>query len=336
MFLRGPTLSTSPFTESPTDFWQRNLVDNGGWLDEIHWVRNTARKSDIAYLNEILASSPRYKAIELKGVGYEGYGHAWAKLEPGNLYIKIDDDVVWFADDTIPRLVTMKMQHPEYLTVSANVVNSPLMGWVHHHMGASRPYLPEFDVYEPPLIDSLPKLNARKPWQYTKYPLWSGPKDYFFDSFQDPPYDGHRWLRLNNDSDIHRTPIVDIEYDTWGTGLKSWAIAAQEHYSFLENLAENRLDAYKMGKAWITDYRRLSINFIVVMADDILDNLPMDTVDEEWITVNLPKRLGRSVAVDTDALAVHFTFGTQGKTEKTDLLPRYHDYALENACARRV
>jgi hypothetical protein len=117
--------------------------------------------------------------------------------------------------------------------------------------------------------------------------------------------------------------------------LKSWAIAAQEHYSFLENLANNRLDLYKFGKAWITDYRRLSINFMTVWADDVLDNLPMDTVDEEWLTKALPERLGKSIAVDSDALAAHFTFGTQKGVEKTDLLARYHDYALENACARR-
>lgn len=101
--------------------------------------------------------------IELKSVGFEGYGHAWGNLDRGNLYVKIDDDVVWFADDTIPRIVSMKVAHPEYLTVSANVINSPLMGWVQYHMGAMHPYLPEFDVYEPPLLDALPNPSARKP-----------------------------------------------------------------------------------------------------------------------------------------------------------------------------
>ncbi|KIW17200.1 hypothetical protein PV08_04391 [Exophiala spinifera] len=316
-------------------FLERNLVDNGGWLDEIHWVKNTDKQDDLAYLDEILASSPRYKKIELEGVGFVGYGYAWSHLEPGHLYIKIDDDVVWLADDTIPRIVTMKIAHPEYLLVSANVINSPLMGWVHYHMGAMHPYLPEFDVYDPPLLDAV-RSTDRKPWHYSKYPYWNGPDDYFFDIHQDPPYNGHRWLRLQNDTAIHRTPVSEIEYKTWGTGLKSWAIAAQEHYSFLENLANDQLDRYKMGKAWLTDYKRLSINFIAVWADDVLNNLPMDTVDEEWLTINLPKKLGRSVAVETDALAVHFTFGTQGKVGQTDLLPRYHDYALENACARRV
>lgn len=230
--------------------------------------------------------------------------------------------------------MTLKLEHPEYLLVSGNIVNSPLMGWVHYHMGAMHPYLPEFGVLEAPaqLLD-LP-LDDHKSWRHTDYPYWEGPDDWFFEIDQDVPYEGHRWLRLHNDSALHRTPIAEIEYKTWGTGLKSWAIAAQEHYSFLENLQDNRLDLYKFGKPWITDYKRLSINFVALWADDVLDNLPMDTVDEEWLTVVLPERLGKSIAVDGDALASHFTFGTQGGVAKTDLLARYHDYALENACAR--
>ena len=332
-------------------YLERNLVDNGGWLDEIHWVKNTDNKQDLAYLDEILASSPRYKQMELEGIGFVGYGEAWSKLEPGNLYVKIDDDVVWFADDTIPRIVSMKLAHPEYLLVSANMINSPLMGWVHYHMGALHPYLPEFiDHKTSPSIFDLAR-HTQKPWTYYSYPDWTGPEDYYFGTFQEPPYEGHRWLRLPDDSNMHRTPVSEIEYKTWGTGLKSWAIAAQEHYSFLENLANDDLHLYKMGSAttsslhnkndrygkpWFSIDQRLSINFIALWANDVLDNLPMDTVDEEWLTLNLPKKLKRKVAVNTDALAVHFTFGTQGKVESTDLLSRYADFAGERACARRV
>ncbi|KPI44199.1 uncharacterized protein AB675_6275 [Cyphellophora attinorum] len=313
---------------------RRNLVANGGWIDEVHWVLNTGKKPDLAYLEEILAGEPAYKKIDLsdEGIGFEGYGHAWGHVERGAYYIKIDDDVVYFADDAVPRVVSLKLQHPEFLVTSANVINSPLMGWVHYHSGAMHPYLPEFDKWEPPLLDYGSKIS----WKYTDYPSWAGPEDYFWDWDQDPPYHGHRWLRLTRDGAMRQTPASKIEYDTWGRGLKSWGIAAQEHYSFLENLLDNRLDKYKLNKAWITDYQRLSINFICVYADDVLDNLPMDTVDEEWLTVNLPKKLGKSVAVETDALAAHFTFGTQGKMQDTDLLGRYKDYAMENACRRKV
>lgn len=79
-------------------FRKRNMVDRGGWLDEVHWVENTGKKDDLAYLEKILKSNERYKKIDLKkeGIGFEGYAHAWGHLKPGHLYVKIDDDVVWF------------------------------------------------------------------------------------------------------------------------------------------------------------------------------------------------------------------------------------------------
>ena len=227
--------------------------------------------------------------------------------------------------------------------VSANIVNSPLMGWIHYHVGAMHPYLPEFHnaEFRPPHPEDDSRehgLAHHRSWRYTDYPTWSGPDDWFFDHSHDAPYPGHRWLRLAHESDMQRTPVVDIEYKTWGTGLKSWAIAAQEHYSFLENLQNDpSLSMYKFGLNWMTDYRRLSINFMTVLADDVLDNLPVEGVDEEWLTVDLPKKLGRHVVVNSEGLAAHFSFGTQNHgLEWTDLLERYHGYALENACARRV
>jgi hypothetical protein len=244
--------------------------------------------------------------LSAEGTGFAGYNNAWGHMERGKLYVKIDDDVVWMADDTIPRIVTMKIQHPEYFMVSANIINSPLMGWVHYHMGALHPYLPEYKgVMDPPSPGSsgLTPPPTRKPWKYTQYPNWEGPNDWYFDLEQDPPYNGHRWLRLNNDTDLHRTPITEIEYATWGTGLKSWAIVAQEHYSFLENLLDDQLDLYKFKRVWLADYERLSINLMTLWADEVLENLPMDTVDEEWLTKVLPKRIGKSVAIESEVWA---------------------------------
>lgn len=268
-------------------------------------MRNTEKKEDLEYLQEILGSSPRYKMVDLsqEGVGFAGYNNAWGHMERGKLYVKIDDDVIWMADDTIPRIVTMKIAHPEYFIVSANIINSPLMGWLHYHMGAMHPYFPEYKgILDPPSPENngLTPPPTRKSWKYTDYPEWEGPRDWFFDLDQDPPYDGHRWLRLKNDTELHRTPITQIEYATWGTGLKSWAIVAQEHYSFLENLLDDQLDLYKFNRVWLADYERLSINLMTLWADEVLDNLPMDTVDEEWLTKVLPKRIGKSVAVESE------------------------------------
>jgi hypothetical protein len=367
-------------------FLQRNLVDQGGWLDEVHWIRNTQNERDLEYLDSLLSANPRrYKQFPLPqtNTSDQGYNEAWNMLEPGHIYVKIDDDLVWMAEDAIPSIVTTKLEHPEYLLVSANMVNSPLMGWLHYRMGAVHPYLPEFLFSAgdhtsmiaasdqtvssssiagsaapghtiQPSSDSLTKVE-RVPWRYVDHPMWQGPVSFVFPYDQPlpppPPHissslqkSTHRWLRLPETQDsmirqLRRTPIIASTYDTWGTGLKSWAIAAQHHYSFLENLLNDDLHLYKFAqgaKPWIADYDRLSINFIAINSTEILSYLPVpaDLVDEEWLTVTLPQAIGKSVAVDTQALGVHFGFFFQGEISSTDLLGRYLDYAEENVCPK--
>lgn len=325
-------------------FLMRNLVDHGGWLDEVHWIRNTDDQQDLEYLDQLLTYSPRYKQFLQEQTKDQGYSDAWSKLEPGHIYVKIDDDVVWMADDAIPKIVTTKIQHPEYLLVSANMINSPLMGWLHYRAGAVHPYLPEMSPQDDPATTESHAGNVQRvSWKHIDHPLWQGPDEFIFAHDQKPPREGHRWLRLPetaaSTAQLRRTPVVNSTYDTWGTGLHSWAIAAQHHYSFLENLYNKDLHLYKFAadaKPWMTDYDRLSINFIAINSTEILSHLPIpaDVVDEEWLTVTLPRSIGKSVVVDTQALAVHLSFFFQGEVTSTDLLGRYLDYAEENVCRK--
>lgn len=50
---------------------------------------------------------------------------------------------VWFADDTIERLVKRKLERRDALAVSANIVNNPPLSFLHYHMGALHPYFPD-------------------------------------------------------------------------------------------------------------------------------------------------------------------------------------------------
>lgn len=74
---------------------QRNLVNHGGWLDEVLWVVNTENKDDLRYLNKLLSRSERYKKLDLgKKVKGPEFRQIWKHLERGKLYVKVDDDVV--------------------------------------------------------------------------------------------------------------------------------------------------------------------------------------------------------------------------------------------------
>lgn len=207
------------------------------------------------------------------------------------------------------------------------------MSWVHYHMDALHPYLPEeVDLQSNPVVEADDSNTSYQSWHYRDYPYWSGPQDKVFHIDFDPPYQGHRWLRLREDSEIERTPLPRLQYDTWGSGLVNWEVAAPVLYSFLENLAEQRLDRYQEKKRWLTSPDRLSINLIAIWSNDVLDNLPVDSDDETWLTISLPRKLKRRVTVDMHALAVHFSFRYQAGLSQTDLLSRFNDYAAKRVC----
>ena len=73
-------------------YLKRNLVSNGGWLDEVHFVVNTKNEDDINYLKELIKTNDLYKKITIPSLGYnEVWGNA---VERNVMYIKIDDDIV--------------------------------------------------------------------------------------------------------------------------------------------------------------------------------------------------------------------------------------------------
>ena len=49
----------------------------------------------------------------------------------------------FFEDHTIDATVKRKIEHPEFFLISANTINQPAQSWVHYHLGADHPYLPE-------------------------------------------------------------------------------------------------------------------------------------------------------------------------------------------------
>lgn len=271
-------------------------MSQGGWLDEVHFVRNTKDVDDLAFLESVVVANARYKILDLPDEDDQHlrYALSWKTTEHDAVYVKIDDDVVWIADDTIPRIVTRKLANPDYL-VSSNNINDPLMSKEHFDSGAYRPYLP--------VHSSLPSEMYRQfevahnagdtRSEFTHYPNWTGPDDYKLD--HDEPTDGLSpvWLRMPHDEDIMRTSVQDVTHDTWGPGPMSWSFAAQSHFSLLENLYFNNVSAYyeSLNEVWFTNHDRLSINLVCVEANEILAQIPIDqdVVDDEWITVVLPR-----------------------------------------------
>jgi hypothetical protein len=188
---------------------------------------------------------------------------------------------IFMEDTAVPTIVHTKWHHPEYFIVSANIVNQPSLSWVHYHMGAIHPYLPELEP--PPPSHAIPE-DLRVEWRPSLLPDWTRVDDFNMTLDYKSPYSTHRWLPVKKETSnltLDDTPIVSTGYDAFSDGLWKWPIGAQEHYSFFENLERNELWRYKFH-TWNYNYTRMGIQFVALMGDDINAAKPMGEKDDEY------------------------------------------------------
>ena len=84
---------TGPQYEMLTQTSQRNLVENGGILDEVIFLAKTKDKDDLAYLEDLIQKNPKYSAEYHNETGLN-FSKMYGSCTKGNVYVKIDDDVV--------------------------------------------------------------------------------------------------------------------------------------------------------------------------------------------------------------------------------------------------
>ncbi|KAH7013222.1 hypothetical protein EDB80DRAFT_749022 [Ilyonectria destructans] len=313
-------------------YLKRNLIKNGGMLDGVIFVERTSDALDLDLLHRLTQSEPAYETWHIEMADDDqfssGFGNSYDRIEDDVLYIKIDDDIVFMEDSVIPSIVQKKLDHPEYYIVSANIVNQPLLSWIHWNLDAVKPYLPEVGRLSP-------VVNSSIDWRPSELPYWKRPNQFNLDEWEPSEGGLHRWLPLNRKKDhiLDGTPIKETEYNPYGRGWTQWKIGAQEHYSFLENLEKDELWQYKFG-TWDFQYDRMGIQFVAMMGRDINIAKPIEADDENHFSCTMARKLGRHAVADGRGLAVHYSFGSQREgMEKTDVLERYRAYARENICA---
>ena len=198
--------------------------------------------------------------------------------------------------------------------MSGNIVIQPAFSWVHHHFGAIHPYLPEITASGTDLDG-----NITITWRTSELPFWMGPPDFDIENFPAPR--GHRWLPLPDGTVNDQTPIWASTYEAFGASLKNWAIGAQQHYSFLENLEKGELWRYKFD-TWDFLYDRFSINLFAISGDDIVAMGPLPEDDEEFLTQIFAKKTGRRKC----ALYSLFSYVCE-RGLLTDISRRYHGWS---------
>ncbi|CAL8463666.1 g3200 [Coccomyxa elongata] len=279
-------------------YLERNLAANGGILDEVVFAVRTDDAEDLNFLETLLMRHPQvYRRSHGPSIRPFDTAAHWQKsysiTRNDHIYVKIDDDIVFIQDGAIEMVVEEKLRG-RYLFVSANVVNHPLLSYVHAHLG---PLLP----FQPP-SESLNSSNSHKPFVVT-----------------------------DNATVLDESPARTSRY---GAGdacwWADWQCAAIAHYSFLHHLRAGSLGAYDFN-TWdlsYPEYQRWSINFFAFNSSDLSGPLITDERDDEvYISQLLPAfRKQHAAAVGRDALVVHFAYYKQEQGllhNASDLLKEY-------------
>ena len=72
-------------------------------------------------------------------VNNHNYKEAYTNLNADDLIFKIDDDVVFISNGTFERMLEAYLTN-DLLILSANVVNHPILTYVHSKLGAILPF----------------------------------------------------------------------------------------------------------------------------------------------------------------------------------------------------
>ncbi|KAJ5683158.1 hypothetical protein N7462_006323 [Penicillium macrosclerotiorum] len=312
-------------TEILDCYLQKNLVHNHGFLDQVVFIPQTEDPVSLEWLNSLIRQTPEY------AISPPGQDMDWKIAQDNVMYIRIDGDVVFLEDHTIPTIVKTKLENPNSIMVSANVVNEAALSSLHSHPGVAFPYLPELQHVKQP---ARSKSQLSHDWRASSLPRWQGPASFRVRKGFKPPFQGHRWL-LPIESGSDRDPIAASVYTETGPTLKDWTVSAQQHYSFLDHLESNTLEKYKFP-LWVEPTEPISQNFGCFWGNDAetLRKLFMHSSDEDfsksWIA---PDGTRPHVSIDGKGLVSHYSasLGVSG-LDSTDLLERYRAYAEEKVC----
>ncbi|KAI2792138.1 hypothetical protein POX_b02174 [Penicillium oxalicum] len=306
-------------------YLQNNLVHNQGFLDQVVFVPQTDDTVSLRWLEALVQQTPEY------AISPTQQDMDWLFTRSDVLYIRIDGDTVFFEDHTIPTIVKTRLEDPDALMVSANVVSEGVLSSLHNHYGVALPYLPELDRTED---DSRSSAQDRMDWHASNLPQWNGPAEFIVQKGFSPPFQGHRWL-LPAEEDSDRDPIAASIRLERGPGSQEWTVSAQHHYSFLDHLESDTLNRYKFP-LWKNPPEAVTSTFGCFWGKDaaalrgVYAQNSGDELSRAWTASDgsHPK-----ITIDGKGLVSHYSAElAPNGLDATDLLERYRAYALEKVC----
>jgi hypothetical protein len=110
-------------------------------IDHHQWWLNTRVPEDVAYIYRLADRYPRFFRVLAKPVGPQdriGYT-IWQYMsdctEAETVYLRLDDDVCYMADDAIEQMYSARLAQPEPFLILGNIVNNAVCSHFHQQAG---------------------------------------------------------------------------------------------------------------------------------------------------------------------------------------------------------
>ena len=270
-------------------YLEPNLKVNGGVLDKIVFAVKTKVKEDLEYLDYIMAQNRSYYQRIRYTSSKEQYREIYLNFKNDDLIFKIDDDIVYISNGTFEKMLNEYLNN-KLLFLSANVVNHPILSYVHARLRAIKPFYEE-SPYSWKKYENDTELDKTDAFNSTYGPFsnwWTNPK----------------CAAIAHESFFYNLKYKSIQvynfnkWDFHSSDYSRWSI----NFVLMRGKYVNRMNRW----------------------------FPLEDNDELTISSKIPKALKKHVYSLGSAVVVHFSYGVQiDYIINTNLLDRYDKLSRE-------
>jgi hypothetical protein len=119
------------------------ILRERGLVDEFRLWKNTYIDDDAMYIDQLGRDHPYFVTVEENTVDVDRLGWGFSIfpffkncVDPNTIYVRVDDDMVWFEKGALLDLLKFRVDHPYYFLVFGNIINNAIISHIHQRLGA--------------------------------------------------------------------------------------------------------------------------------------------------------------------------------------------------------
>ncbi|KAJ3290720.1 hypothetical protein HDU79_002982 [Rhizoclosmatium sp. JEL0117] len=316
-------------------YLRRNSIANGGLVTKVLFVLNLNKikdNDDVDWINALAAKYPDFYEVTHTPPGdfNQNYAHITAKED---MYIKVDDDVVFILDGTFEAMVAELWTRRDWYLLSANVVGHTIFNGIHNRFGALRAWTLNTEN-----SGIVTKPANETNWRVSHLPHVNVLKIKRIKTERDMPGSFYQRSYMKVDQEkgqeglLKGSPLWLMKEGSFDAcSWKSAHCAGAVHYSFFEAVEQNNTERY-FFPTWdlhSSGYQRWSIHMFAFWGKDVM-GLDIAGDDEQYLTVTYPEKVERHSGAVGNGLIAHLGYFTQEAVRThTDVLDKYDALSRE-------